>query len=203
MSTTTQAIINGYEESSNQIIEAYQSISTEQLLQPVIQHIPNPEKNALRALDIGAGTGRDALWLAKRGYQVTAVEPTLPLRRFGIQQSTQLPITWLNDTLPLLKTIQGPQFDLIFVFAVWHHLTTDAQRQSLQTIYRLLAPGGRIVLSCRHGPSLRPAFLIDVETLIADAEAAELRLIHRAHTNSIQSNNQEAEVTWTWMVLAK
>ncbi len=34
-------------------------------------------------LDIGAGSGRDALWLAEHGCQVIAIEPAADLRQIG------------------------------------------------------------------------------------------------------------------------
>jgi hypothetical protein len=43
-----------------------------------------PERAAgLLALDVGAGSGRDAGWLASLGYEVVAVEPAEAMRREG------------------------------------------------------------------------------------------------------------------------
>jgi ubiquinone/menaquinone biosynthesis C-methylase UbiE len=57
-------------------------------------------------LDIGAGSGRDALWLAERGCQVIAVEPAADLLRIGQSKTAEhsvLRVQWLSDSLPELK----------------------------------------------------------------------------------------------------
>ena len=43
-----------------------------------------------RALDVGAGTGRDAAWLARLGFQVVAVEPSGVLRGHAIGIVSQM-----------------------------------------------------------------------------------------------------------------
>ena len=50
----------------------YEAVSAPDLHGPVADLIP---PGPVRALDVGAGSGRDAAWLAKMGHQVLAVEP--------------------------------------------------------------------------------------------------------------------------------
>ncbi len=54
------------------------------------------------ALDIGAGTGRDAAWLARRGHRVLAVEPVAALRSAGEALHRMANLEWLDDGLPEL-----------------------------------------------------------------------------------------------------
>lgn len=56
-----------------------------------------------RILDIGAGNGRDALYLEQRGFNVTAIEPSEALAAFGKSRTKKT--QWLNDQLPLLTTL--------------------------------------------------------------------------------------------------
>ena len=56
------------------------------------------------ACDIGAGTGRDANWLAEQGWEVLAVEPS-KLRESGEQHSAPR-VAWLDDALPDLKRLR-------------------------------------------------------------------------------------------------
>ena len=52
------------------------------------------------ALDVGAGSGRDAAWLATLGYEVVAVEPAAGMRREGAQRHPSLPLRWVDDDCP-------------------------------------------------------------------------------------------------------
>ena len=64
----------------------------------------NLPQDAGLACDIGAGTGRDARWLAELGWEVVAVEPSAALRGQGAE--TNAPgITWLSDSLPELQRL--------------------------------------------------------------------------------------------------
>ena len=119
-----------------------------------------PAADAL-ALDIGAGSGRDARWLAQQGCEVFAVEPAKALRELGQQLTGEVQATeaksnavhWLDDRLPELKTVLqlGLKFDLILVSAVWMHLTPAEQQRSFRKLSNLLKAGGRLVISLRHG----------------------------------------------------
>jgi len=58
-----------------------------------------PERRDTTLLDIGAGSGRDAKWLAKRGHEVVAVEPAEGRRREEQARHRHPRIRWLNDRL--------------------------------------------------------------------------------------------------------
>ena len=51
-------------------------------------------------LDIGAGSGRDAAWLAAAGHQMLAVEPAAALRQHGQRLHPDERICWLDDRPP-------------------------------------------------------------------------------------------------------
>jgi protein-L-isoaspartate O-methyltransferase len=61
-----------------------------------------PEGKAL-VLDVGAGTGRDAAWLARRGFEVVAVEPSAGMRMEGQRLHPDAWIQWKNDALPYFR----------------------------------------------------------------------------------------------------
>ena len=73
-------VIQGYAAASVEMIPRFEAISSAQLYMPVADLLP---ASPSRIVDIGAGTGRDAAWLAGMGHDVTAVEPVDALRRGG------------------------------------------------------------------------------------------------------------------------
>src|SRR5262249_62188734 len=74
--------------------------------------------------DIGAGTGRDAAWLAAKGHEVVAIEPSNAMRRHGQQLHQRDHIRWVDDRLPSLATTLrlGLAADIILLSGVWQHL---------------------------------------------------------------------------------
>jgi len=92
----------GYGEEAPALIRQYESISFAQAHRQVLHLIPTTPG---RALDIGAGTGRDAAGLAAMGHAVLAVEPTEELRRAAAALHPLPRIEWLDDSLPLLPRV--------------------------------------------------------------------------------------------------
>ena len=107
------------------------------------------------ALDVGAGSGRDAAWLSSRGYDVVAVEPSPRMRTIARERHTEPAIRWLADSLPALRhTVKtGLAFDVILLSAVWMHVAPSDRARAFRKLVNLLKPGGLIALSLRHGPA--------------------------------------------------
>ena len=62
-------ILEGYEEAARGgFVQRVEAISSAELLAPAMKHIP---QSACRILEVGAGTGRDAAWLASLSHTVT------------------------------------------------------------------------------------------------------------------------------------
>ena len=103
------------------------------------------------ACDIGAGSGRDANWLAEKGWEVLAVEPSV-LRELA-QRKAHPRVTWMDDSLPELRVLRtlGRRFDLILLSAVWMHLASSTRERAFRILSELLNPSGILVISLRHG----------------------------------------------------
>ena len=103
------------------------------------------------ACDIGAGTGRDANWLAGQGWEALAVEPS-KLREQG-EKKAHPRVAWLYDSLPDLRKLRalGRRFDLILLRSVWMHVPRSGQERAFRILTELLNPSGLLVISLRHG----------------------------------------------------
>jgi SAM-dependent methyltransferase len=191
---------SGYGESAQALIAQYESISFEDVHAPVLHLFPSAPA---RVLDIGAGTGRDAAALALRGHAVTAVEPTDALRIWG-QAHHPSAIRWIDDILPQLPRVRalGEQFDLLLLTAVWMHLDAQQQVQGMATLAALLAPGGRIAMTLRHGPvpEGRRMFEVSAQETAALALGHGLRMLHRVECADML---HRPDVNWTALVLEK
>lgn len=190
----------GYAADADALIAPYEALSPEEVFAPVAHLLP---MTPARIADIGAGTGRDAAWFAGRGHQVLAVEPVHAFRAAGRTLHHSPLILWLDDALPGLPSTltRRERFDLVTLSGVWQHLDDDQQRVAIPNRAALLAPGGHLILSLRHGPGAptRPCFPSRPEEVIARGAASGLRLVLRCETDSIQAANRANGVTWTWL----
>jgi len=196
-------ILKGYEKAANgDFIERVEGISSADLLAPVIEHLP---QHSSRILDVGAGTGRDAAWFASFSHTVVAVEPVDVLRNAGIAKHKSSMISWVKDTLPELQnTIALRQtFDVVLLCAVWQHLEDQERQVALSALRKLTAQGGKVIMSIRHGAGAptRPVFPAKVSDTVKWAEKQGLHKVDEVSTQSVQSGNHQAGVTWSWLVL--
>lgn len=173
-------------------------LSFEEVHAPYLDLLPPPPAHVL---DIGAGPGHDAAHLAGMGYTVVAAEPTEALLQGAIGLYGAEPIQWVADGLPALSSVSalGQRFALILLSGVWMHLDGAERRAGMPAVAALLAPGGLLALSLRHGPVPlgRRMFPVPAAETVHLAEAAGLTLARQVERGSIQAANRAAGVTWT------
>jgi SAM-dependent methyltransferase len=192
-------VLRGYAVDAATLISKFEALRTSEVLAPVAALLPS---RPCRVLEIGAGTGRDAAWLAARGHSVVAVEPVKELRDGGMALHPSDRIRWVDDRLPSLGRLREPSlYDLILVVAVWQHLPASQHRQAIETLARRLSSEGRLIISLRHGPGslMRPCFPAEPDLIVRYAEDAALRVRMRRSAGSVQQKNRDAGVTWTWL----
>ncbi|WP_439598344.1 class I SAM-dependent methyltransferase [Falsiroseomonas sp.] len=191
----------GYAAEAATLLQQYESIDFATLHAAFLDLIPPAPA---RVLDIGAGTGRDAAALAGMGHQVLAVEPTAELRAGGALLHPSPRLAWLDDGLPGLSGVValGQSYDLVLLTAVWMHLDATDRAAAMPVLAGLLAPGGRLWLSLRHGPvpEGRVMHAVDPAEVIAQAEAAGLTLLRRREGGDTLGRDG---VHWTWLAFAR
>jgi SAM-dependent methyltransferase len=190
----------GYADDAELLIPRYESVNPCEKYQAVSHLFPTRPS---LILDVGAGTGVDAAWLAEAGHQVPAVEPVTAFREAGIRLHPFSKIEWLEDSLPRLQGVVHRErfFDVVIVSSVWNHLAPDERGVAIATLGTLLAPGGVLIISLRHGPSPsnRRVFEVPIDETVALASTHQLILIASVETASVQLLNKQAGVTRSWL----
>lgn len=185
-------------------VERSEAVSSEKLLGPFIDMLPPPPA---RIVDIAAGTGRDAAWFSRRGYDVTAVEPVAALREVGMRLHPTDRIDWRDGTLPDLAISPAPErgFDVALLSAVWQHLDDRDRTRSMPRIADLAAIGGLVLISLRQGPSAPGRTLHDasVPATVDLATANGLRIEREVRIESMQAADRAAGVYWTWLAFRR
>lgn len=95
------------------------------------------------AVDLAAGEGRHALWLAGRGWRVTAVDFSAVGLRRGEEQPRAERVTWVTADV---TTWAAPAGGLDLVLVAYLHLPEPGMRALLRRAVDWLRPGGRLLV---------------------------------------------------------
>jgi methyl halide transferase len=109
-------------------------------LERVLDEYPFPKCGTV--LEIGCGTGSDAICLAKRRFEVTAVDCSpiaLERARLRAEQQDALLRFVLEDIFDFARTVG--QFDMVYDAGFYHYIRHARLEQYLDMLWRLTRPG--------------------------------------------------------------
>lgn len=110
-----------------------------------------------RALDLAAGEGRNALWLAERGWEATAIDFSL----VAVNRSREMAARRLGDNMDRFEANQGDllqvrprsfAYDLVMV--VYLQIEEGERFLVLRTAAQSVAPGGLLLVVAHHTDNL-------------------------------------------------
>jgi SAM-dependent methyltransferase len=147
-SVRRRSSVSYYGAEANRLAARYDSVTFDDVHLDLLADLPAP---GARVLDVGSGSGRDALALAHRGYKVTAVEPAAALRRHAREADQLRQVRWVDDRLPNLRRLRAEpdRFDFILCSAVMMHLTPAELIVGFSSFEALLKPNGIVAISLR------------------------------------------------------
>ena len=116
-------------------------ISPPELMAYIQTHPPG------RALDLGCGTGTNAITLAQHGSQATGVDFALTAIRKARRKARGAGVEaqFLAESVTRLEGVHGP-FELILDMGCFHNLAAAEKALYIRNLERLLAPGGIYLL---------------------------------------------------------
>lgn len=194
----------GYAQEAAELFKRYEAVPARDAHRAVLHLLPAAPASVV---DIGAGTGRDAAWLAEMGHRVVAVEPTDAMRLGAMRLHTSPRIEWLDDSLPELALLRsrGERFALVMLNAVWMHLDADERARAMPHLASVVASGGTVIITLRHGPvpSGRRMFEVGAEETIALAGQEGLRPVLTMHAPTRLARNAVPGVSWTTLALVR
>lgn len=114
-----------------------------------------------QALDVGCGEGGDAIWLARRGWQVTAVD----ISRIALQRAAAAGadvagrVAWTHGDLTVLPPPAGA-FDLVSL--QYFPLLRRPDHTALRGLLDAVAPGGTLLVAGHDLADLPPQHVHNV-----------------------------------------
>lgn len=189
-----------YDREAESLSARYDSLDFDRLHGILLPFLPRQG----RALDVGAGSGRDARALAERGLDVVAVEPSEGMRRLAARHASAASVLWIDDTLPELSGLPPvpPFFDLILLSAVWMHIPAAERPRALSRLSNLLAPGGHLFLTFRNVKEepLRGMHPVDPRETLLEARKNGLSLLV---SNTSGDGLGRSDLVWTALLFRK
>jgi SAM-dependent methyltransferase len=167
------------------------------------------------ALDIAAGEGRNALWLAARGWQVTAVD----FSAVALQRAGSLAQKQLGSDAGRLVTLEAdletwvPQehsYDLVLV--VYLQVPEKQRSAVMRRAAEAVAPGGTLLvvghdlanLTSGHGGPQDPTVLYRPGDIVADIQPARLVIVRdETVTRSLTDDQGQPAEALDALVLAR
>ena len=127
-------------------------LTTMRYIKKCLEDIADPD-----ILEVGAGTGRYSVTLAKQGLRVTAVElieHNLEILRSKLDGTE--PITAVQGNALDLSPFPDGSFDLTMVLGPMYHLYTKEEKlRALSEAVRVTKPGGHIMVAyCMNEPTV-------------------------------------------------
>lgn len=125
-----------------------------------------------RAVDLAAGEGRNAIWLARRGWQVTAVDFSRVGLDKGRTMAGDLPVTWVHADAT--SWVADAPYDLCVI--AYLQLPETERRAAVRHGYAALRVGGTFLLVAHDSTNLTegtggpqdPAVLMTADDVLTD-----------------------------------
>jgi SAM-dependent methyltransferase len=95
-----------------------------------------------RALDLACGAGRNAIWLAERGWEVVAIDGASEAIRIVHEREPRIDARVMNLETNAPLPFEDESFDLVLIlFFLWRPLFAEAKR--------LVRRGGAVIATAR------------------------------------------------------
>ncbi|MEZ5092017.1 class I SAM-dependent methyltransferase [Nocardioides sp.] len=126
------------------------------------------------ALDLAAGEGRNAIWLARQGWDVTAVDFSQVALDKGAQVAGDAPVRWVHAD----ATSWQPDRAYDLVVLAYLQLAAEQRAAAVRVGFDALAPGGTFLVVAHDSTNLRegtggpqdPAVLYTAQDVLADLD---------------------------------
>jgi SAM-dependent methyltransferase len=163
------------------------------------------------AVDLAAGEGRNAIWLASRGWSATAVDFSQVALDKGARLAAQagIDVTWVRAD----ATAWQPPEPVDLVVVAYLQLPAEDRRRAVRGAGRMLAPGGTLLLVAHDSTNLAegtggpqdPSVLMTAEDVLDDLSGLDLEVVRaervaRGVRSADEHGGEERRTAWDCLV---
>lgn len=160
-----------------------------------------------RALDLAAGEGRNAIWLARRGWQVTAADFSQVALDKGRRLAGDTPVRWVRADATGWS--EPTAYDLVLV--AYLQLPAEERRAAVRAAYDSLTTGGTLLLVAHDSTNLvegtggpqDPAVLMSAEDVLGDLEGLAFDVVRAERVARLVGDGhgeEPARTAWDCLV---
>lgn len=102
-----------------------------------------------KVLELGCGPGRNAIYFAKQGYDVDAVDSSEEALQWGNERAKEQGVNIhfrLKNIFEL--DVRNPEYDVIYDSGCFHHIAPHRRMDYLNLLNKALKPGGLFGITC-------------------------------------------------------
>ncbi len=165
------------------------------------------------AVDLAAGEGRNAIWLAARGWSATAVDHSQVALDKGARLAGASPlqgdVTWVCAD----ATAWRPPQPVDLVVMAYFQVPAEDRRRAVRGAVTMLGPGGTLLLVAHDSTNLTegtggpqdPSVLMTAEDVLGDLAGLEVEVLRaervaREVTRADEHRGDERRTAWDCLV---
>lgn len=117
-------------------------------------------------LDIGCGAGNEAIFLAQLGYCVTGIDFSTNALEIAKERAKikNANVAWIKRMITDTG-LPGNSFDFINDRVCFHHVVESERKQYANEMYRILKPGGRLLIRGSRDGNMQGFLEVDEEAI--------------------------------------
>jgi SAM-dependent methyltransferase len=161
------------------------------------------------AVDLAAGEGRNAIWLAARGWSATAVDFSQVALDKGARLADDLDVTWVCAD----ATTWTPDEPVDLVVVAYLQVPAPDRRRAVRNAVAMLRPGGTFLLVAHDSTNLTegtggpqdPAVLMSADDVVGDLAGLDVDVLRaervaREVTADDGHGGEERRTAWDCLV---
>jgi len=115
----------------------------------LLQWVRSGDLKPGKALELGCGNGRNALFLAQNGYQVDAVDYSEKAISWAIENThkADVEVNYICDSLFEVELLED-HYDFVYDCGCFHHIAPHRRQTYVELIARTIRAGGHFGLVC-------------------------------------------------------
>ncbi len=122
----------------------------------LVAAVESGELRPCRVIELGCGSGTNAIYLAKKGFQVTAIDIAPSALRLADEKAARegVRVDWLLADVLRLPTL--PPAELIYDRGCYHGVRRQSAAGYVEAVRRLTLPGSRLLLLAGNAEDTSP-----------------------------------------------